>query len=261
MKINWRIGRLALFGGLLLIWPAIFDYWKFNFFAEHPETFDTLKNITSFVAVAYFFSVFFRERASSKQEKIYTVAYRSLSQASNDVARKLIAPLNGADLYELGLYKYDSEQWDRNRKRLKKLKLKPPVFEGEAIFDINDPYFAKALKRFINDDEGRREYYVIIARARRDIQNTIGIWSPVMFTSSGLENDLGQFRKICDDLEELQELWRKITFKKGSPKQFESAELKFWVTVRNCKRATEKFGNKGKLPSRKAELWDDAEFE
>ena len=252
---------MAVLGISLLIWPALFDFWGKSFSTTHSETFAVLKNLTSFLAGAYFFSLFFKERASSKQEKIYTVAYRSLSQASNDVTRKLIAPLNGANLYELGVIEHEDGRWEENQRRLKEFGLNPPQFAGEALMDFNNPYFIPALQRFLQDDKARREYYVTIARARRDIQKLIGTWAPVMFTSSGLERDLGQFRKLGDDLEELQELWRLVTFKGESGAIFTQVEEKFWVTVRNSKRAAEKFGNKGKLPSRRAELWDDADFE
>ena len=155
MKINWRITRLVVIGAVLLAWPAVLDFWKIPFLIDHEETFGVLANVSNFVAVAFFFSVYFRERSSAKQEKIFTVAYRSLSQASNDVSRKLIAPLNGANLYELGLYKYENDQWEQDRARLERFNLQPPVYSGEALIDIQDQYFKDAIKVFMKDDEVR----------------------------------------------------------------------------------------------------------
>lgn len=122
MKMNLKMLKPVIAGLVLLFIPTLIDVLvpSGDFKARHSFLLGSFANLANFLAVAYFFSIFFRERNAAKQDRISTVAYRSLSQASNDVLRKLLAPLNGVNLYDLALYEAPSEVWEENRKRLKK---------------------------------------------------------------------------------------------------------------------------------------------
>jgi hypothetical protein len=252
MKKTLKMLKPAVAGVGLLFSPTLIDFLISDneFKARHSFLLGSVASLANFLAIAYFFSIFIRDRNATKQNRISTVAYRSLSQAANDALRKLLAPLNGANLFELALYEEPSEIWAENRKRLKKLKRIPPFVETKGLWEhAEDPYLKETLVILMRDKDYLKEFYILNARVRREVQLTTGLWSPVMFTSSTLEKDLGRFRELSDDLEFLQELWRKVLSDESTEGSLLEAQAQFWLTVHTAFGIAREFAFKGAMPS------------
>jgi len=252
MRWNWKLIRPALVGLVFLFAPVGLDFIspQSKFKDSHSFLLESVVSLLNYISLAYFFTLFLRRRQAEKQKRISTVAYRTLSQASNDVLRKIIAPLNGANLYDLGLYELNSEVWKTNRLRLENLNRLPPFKGFSGLWEnLNDPYLKKNLEILMEDPLFLKQMYLIVTRARRDIQEIVGIWAAVMFTSSDLEKDLSEFRDLADNLEYLQEIWRILHSHELTHEQMKSAQIQFWITVRCSFHLAKSFALKGAMPS------------
>jgi hypothetical protein len=223
----------------------------FRFSEAHKNLVDSIAGAAGFFAAAVFFSTYFRERASRRQDRIYTVAYRSLVQVANDAIRKLLAPLNGMNLYAQGVIPEPSPQWEKNIQRLKKLHRLPPALKSKAILgddEINGPYLRETLIILLKDRDFVEDLYLINARVRRETQNSTGLWAPIMLTSSHLEEDLGRFRTLNDDLEHLQqhlrELRNAIADEAVTTEILEGVQNQFWTTILNANAIFKDFASK-----------------
>lgn len=216
---------------------------------SHKNLVDSIAGAAGFFAAAVFFSSYFRERASKRQDRIYTVAYRSLVQVANDAVRKLLAPLNGMNLYLEGVVAEPSDKWDRNLERLKNLNRVPPRLQSKAILqDIDGEFIRETLNILLNDKNFVEELYLINARVRRETQQSTALWAPIMLTSSQLEQDLGKFRTLNDDLEYLQQFLREL---KNAYSRDENIEVysrgtqeQFWDTINNAYEIFKEFAGK-----------------
>lgn len=252
MRWNWKLLGPALAGLVFLFAPVGLDFISIQgkFKDSHSFLLGSFVNLLNYISLAYFFTLFLRRRQAEKQKRISTVAYRTLSQASNDVLRKVIAPLNGANLYELGLYELNSDVWKTNRIRLENLNRLPSFIEFSGLWkNANNSYLKENLEILMEDSLFLKQMYLIVTRARRDIQETVGIWAGVMFTSSDLEKDLGEFRDLADNLEYLQEIWRILLSHEQDHQQMELAQDQFWIAVRCSFHLAKSFALKGAMPS------------
>lgn len=126
----------------------------------------------------------------------------------------------------------------------------PPFVETKGLWEhTDDPYLKETLAIIMTDQKFMNDFYFLNARVRRDVQLTTGLWSSVMFTSSALERDLGRFRELSDDLEFLQELWRKAIQVEVPDAAFIEAREQFWRTVHTAFSIAKDFANKGVMPS------------
>ncbi len=237
-RIFYAASGLVLFG-ITIPLDFIHSGPIHNFAEKHPFLVNSIGGASGFFAAAVFFSSYFRERASKRQDKIYTVAYRSLVQVTNDAVRKLLAPLNGMNLYTEGVVAENSPQWDANLHRLQILNRVPPVLKSKAILEDKDGAFIReTLAILLEDLEFIKELYLINARVRRETQTSTGLWAPIMLTSSKLEVDLGRFRTLNDDLELLQQHLREMRNHFALGPNREELSLKtqeqFWDTINNA---------------------------
>ena len=252
---------LILFGMILFGITVPLDFihsGAIHDFAEgHKNLINSIGGAAGFFAAAVFFSSYFRERASRRQDKIYTVAYRSLCQSANDVVRKLLAPLNGMDLFTEGVTTDAGPQWKANLDRLRRLDRVPPLLKSKAILeDIDGEFIRETLSILLSTREFVDELYLINARVRRETQQSTGLWAPIMLTSSHLEEDLGRFRTLSDDLEFLQQYLRELrnAFAEGRDiselsKLSLQTQEQFWDTINNAYPLFKDFAKKSDFVS------------
>ena len=221
----------------------------FEFNENYPNLVESVSGAAGFFAAAVFFSSYFRERASRRQDRIYTVAYRSLVLVANDAVRKLLAPLNGMNLFTEGVIPEPSTQWQKNIDRLQRINRIPPALKSKAILeDIDGAYIRETLNILLKERDFVEDLYLINARVRRETQNSTGLWAPIMLTSSHLEEDLGRFRSLNDDLEHLQQHLRELrnAFAEEKPTETISrgVQEQFWNTIVNSYAIFKEFAKK-----------------
>ena len=231
------ISGIALFG-ISVPLDYIHSGPIFRFAEAHKNLVSSLTSASGFFAAAVFFASYFRERASRRQSKIYTVAYRGLCQTANDVIRHLLAPLNGMDLFAEGISLPTLPRNESNQERLERHNLKPGTFKIDAFLrdgERENDQLHENLNKLLTEEGFVQELYLVTARIRRSTQESTALWAPVMLTSKHLEEDLGRFRTVTDELELLQEYLRRLRnalkSKESCTEESRDTEEQFWKTI------------------------------
>jgi hypothetical protein len=161
------------------------------------------------------------------------------------------------DLFSEGVTTDAGPQWKANLDRLQRLDRVPPPLKSKAILeDIDGEFIRETLSILLSTREFVEELYLINARVRRETQQSTGLWAPIMLTSSHLEEDLGRFRTLSDDLEFLQQYLRELrnAFAEGRDiselsKLSLQTQEQFWDTINNAYPLFKDFAKKSDFVS------------
>lgn len=247
------VGALGLFAGL-----ALLDYVvpEGSWYAAHPMSAAALSSLIGFIAAGLLLEGWLKEREARRLERISTVAYRSLAQYANDAGRALLAPLNVADLYALGLPTALPGDAEACRARLRQLGHDVSFDQATGSWTALPAERRWILRDLMNDPSFVREMFRTTATMRRRLQEVTALWAPVMLSSKNYADDLGRLRELTDALELLQEHWRLSGLIGLEPGHWEvtaewsqGLQEQFWSTISIYEHIRDDFGDLAKLPS------------
>jgi hypothetical protein len=210
---------------------------------------------TAICAGGFLLESWIKEREARQLDRISTVAYRSLAQYANDAGRSLLAPLNGADLYALGIPGASASSVAAAAARLEKHGLEKNFDEATGSWgNIDRLELDQRLRLFSEDRDFVGEMFRTTALQRRRLQEATALWAPVMLMSRATTRDLSQFRNLTDALEMLQERWRirgwgaQIS---GPPNEgwLDDVSKDFWAAGNAYEELRDEFAALAKLPS------------
>jgi hypothetical protein len=227
-----------------------------GWYAGHPMSAAALSALLGFIAAGLFLEGWVRDREGRRLDRISTVAYRSLAQYANDAGRTLLAPLNGADLYALGIPGAEPEDAGRARELLARAGHGPSFDESTGSWQTVPDRLDPVLVALMADPEFVRRMFRATALVRRRLQEATAMWSPVMLTTRTCADDLGRLRELTDALELLQEHWRRSGAVGGDggrwappPDWSLGVRTQFWATIDVYVRIRDEFGDLAQLPS------------
>jgi hypothetical protein len=242
----------------LLVALGLLDYVvpRGSWYADHPMSAAALSALVAFVAAGLFLDGWLREREAARLDRISTVAYRSLAQYANDAGRSLLAPLNGADLYALGIPVAEPDDVDVHRQVLSRHGHRPAFDEDSGSWRTDPDALAPVLEDLLHDAAFVRQIFRTTAVMRRRLQEVTALWAPVMMTSKQCADDLGRLRRLTDSLELLQEqlrtsglVGREVTGWRPESRWIARVSEQFWRTIDCYEQIRDEFGDLADLPS------------
>jgi hypothetical protein len=266
MQNRWRRGAIAwgsfALGVALTIlvglgdWNATADTWM----DDHPYSKEALTGLIGLVVTVWLLATWLGWRDSRRLRRVAVIAYRSLGQAVNDSGRRILAPINGSDLWALGIPEADPDAARDVRAWLEShgLRASPQhAGEWESRRDELKPVLTEALR----DRKKVGELFRAASSARRVMQAATAQWAPTLFVIKGpAAQALEDVQEFTDVLELLQTALRRI----GGPghvdprdaqeeQRVEAANL-YWYTVHLYERELMLLEYRGRLPSQDEEL-------
>ena len=244
---------LFVLGALDFILPSA------GWYAAHPMTAAAVATVFGFVAAAIFLDDWLRDRECRRLAPVSKIAYRSLAQSANDSGRALLAELNGADLFALGLPHRHSGSVEAVRDRLTRVGAVVSTFTEQTGSWVHVPRVEldDTLRCLLRDPQAATALFRTVALERRRLQDATALWAPVMLTSTHSSEDLGRLSELTDSLEMLQEELRR-----GSPVMSAGGEswlprdawvdrvsARFWLTINEYEAVRDQFGDLALLPS------------
>jgi hypothetical protein len=229
---------------------------------EHPMTAQAIGGAILFVQGGLLLAAFLQYRDRQRMQRIATVAYRSLAQAANDAGRRLLAPLNGADLYELGIPPdllapgQSGSIVEEDRARLRANGFDVSFAEPTGSWRPQRPLLEERLPPLLDDPRFVRRLFRVASRARRDVQDYTARWAPTMLVDSELTDDLGRLRRLTDALEQLLERLRasglmsvEVSDWTAPPGFADLVAAAFWDAIKAYEELRTEFGDLADLPS------------
>ncbi|AZI57070.1 hypothetical protein EH165_01690 [Nakamurella antarctica] len=228
-----------------------------GWWSSHPMTAGAASALITFIALGLLLEGALKQREAAKLAPILTVAYRSLAQYANDAGRVLLAPLNGPDLFGLGIPGFDRNEVDRIRARLRNNGISPTFNEATGSWKLQNRALLKTtLEKLLVDPAYIQELFRDVATMRRSLQEATAKWAPVMLTSNSTSHDLGDLRQLTNAMELLQEHIRKSRAVGSStenwvhdPDWLAGVSQQFWSTVACYEQMRDRFGDLAALPS------------
>lgn len=148
------------------------------------------------------------------------IAFRSLSHTVNDVGRMVLAPVLGVDLRVLGLPGLDRADVEEYLAPSRRFGLIPADGYASGFWEVPDQGDLRdRILRLLNDPEFARQMFLMTARARRRLQDTLADWAPVMVTVPGAAGELDAGWGLSDALVVSQAGWRKMAYLGSSASQ------------------------------------------
>ena len=222
---------MAIGVGLLL--AALDAFPGAAFWAERPMTSQAVGGAILFIQGALLLTGFLRWRELDRLNKITVVAYGSLAQAANDAGRRLLAPLNGADLFELGIPADDPGRGqdvtmaELDRGRLARHGFDVSFREPSGTWASHDAVIAERLPVLLADPDFVRRLYRSVTRARRDTMAAAAQWAATMLVDERPSRDLVRFRQMSSTLEPLGERLRQSGLISQQPATWSPSEA--WI--------------------------------
>ncbi|MEO5964150.1 MAG: hypothetical protein ABIR11_01700 [Candidatus Limnocylindrales bacterium] len=180
----------------------------------HPMTAQAVGGAILFVQGGLLLTGFLQAREQQRIERVAAAAYASLSQSANDAGRRLLAPVNGADLHALGIGEDDpGSDAGRttatiDRERLGALGFAITFDEKAGTWRSQRALLEGRLPVLMGDAEFVRRLFRAASRARRDMQASAAQWAPMMLADSQRTDDLNLLRELIYSVEDLIEKLR-----------------------------------------------------
>jgi hypothetical protein len=260
---GWQLLVVAVavgFGLALLDFiPPGREWW-----AGHPMTSQAIGGAILFVQGGLLLTGFLGRREQQRIDRVAAAAYAALSQAANDAGRRLLAPLNGADLHELGIGEDDPGRGSTrsaaeiDRERLVANGFAVSFAEHGGTWRDQRGLLEDRLPILLRDPAFVRRLFRAGSRARRDMQASAAQWGPTMLADGERTDDLNQLRELIYAVENLIERLRES--------HVISLDAPDWVappgfvsgTIAAYWAAIDKYGAVRKHLVRKANLASDA---
>jgi hypothetical protein len=263
---GWRLLLAAISIGLLLasldLLPPGAAWWGL-----HPMTGQAVGGAFLFIQGGLLLAGFLQAREQERLERVSAVAYASLSQSANDAGRRLLAPLNGADLFQLGIIAEDpgssgsgsSTETDRDRLRLHGFE--PTFAELGGTWHDQRALVDSRLPHLLGDEVFVRRVFRVASRCRRDMQAAAAQWAPTMIIDAERTEDLDQFRDLIYAVEKLIEklrashiVGREVEGWTPTPEFVADAAAAYWTAIGTYQDVRDHLVAKAKLGS---DAWSD----
>ena len=225
-----------------------------DFWASHPMLGQAIGGLFLFAQGGLLLPRLLAYRDEQRQRKVSEIAYAALAQSANDAGRRLLAPLNGADLFSLGILAADREPGMRqsavaaNVKRLRANGFEPTFNENAGTWNRQHEVLAGRLERLLDDQEFVQALFRTVSRLRRELHAAAAEWAPTMFGDSERTADLREFQELIAAFHSLQQALRSaLTPADRSTLPSESADVVrcFWRAVDEYERIRDHFDSKG----------------
>lgn len=249
---------LLVLAVLLLLLPSVLDVAPVGQFAE-PLT-NTIAAVFAVIGVLVTARLVNRWNALREQEEaivrfrgLSRIAFRSLSQAVNDVGRMLLAPVLGIDLRVLGipgLDRHDVADYLAPAARAHSSST-TGVISG-FWQTLSDDELAERTRRLMSEPDFAAQMFLMTARARRRLQDTLADWAPVMVTVPRAAGELDAGWDLSDALVRSQERWRLLAQAGDASTETdrERALIDFVDAVRQYRTWLEGLQGRADLPTR-----------
>ena len=169
-----------------------------------------------------------------------------------------MATLNGADLWMLGIPGHSISTLADSRRRIGRAGGASTFVETGGTWSRVDPReWDDLLGDLLFDEEYVRDLFRLVAVQRRRVQEATATWAPVMLTAGPLADDLGEFRRLADALEMLQESIRACGSIGGggvfapTPTWSGSVRGRFWDADRRLRAAARRVRVARRAPERR----------
>lgn len=155
-----------------------------------------------------------QEEAIARFYGLSRIAFRSLSHTVNDVGRMILAPVLGVDLRVLGIPGLGRTDVDDYLAPSRRLGDVAPNGYSSGFWELPDEgHLRELVMRLLSDPEFAPQMFLMTARARRRLQDTLADWAPVMVTVPRAAGELDEGWGLSDALVTSQERWREMAFK------------------------------------------------
>ena len=251
---------LAIGLGLLLAGLDVFP--GAQFWITQPMTAQAVGGGILFIQGGLLLTGFLRWRELDRLGKITVVAYGSLAQSANDAGRRLLAPLNGADLFQLAIPADDAGPGEArpiaelDRETLARFGFSVTFDEVEGTWRSHDKLIKERLPVLLHDPAFVRRLYRSAARARRDTMAAAAQWAPTMLVDAANTEHLIEFQVINKKLESLASRLRKSGLISRDPPGWEASDAwiesvltSFLNTIEVYEQIRNSFGKLAKLES------------
>ena len=237
---------------------AALDMLGDPFWAKHPMLGQAVGGVFLFIQGGLLLPKFLNYRDEQRQQKVSQLAYASLAQSANDAGRKLLAPLNGADLYALGIEAEEREPGcatptaSANRERLRRFGFDAAFTDTRGTWDDQRPQLEGRLVELLADQEFVRFLFRRVSRVRRELAAAAAQWAPTMFSDPDRTDDLEAFRLLIWDCQQLQRALRAggilVENQPGwrpEPAFATSVTTTYWTFISAYERIRDDFDKKG----------------
>lgn len=205
---------LLLLAIVLLLLPAVLDVEPIGI-AAAPFT-NTIAAVFAVVGVLVTARLVNRWTMLREQDDaivrfrgLSRIAFRSLSQTVNDVGRMLLAPVHGIDLRVLGVPGVDRQDVDDYLSPILRAGGSPHGGMVTGFWREDDEGALRERPETLMREEGfPAQMFLMTARARRRLQDTLADWAPVMVTVPGAASELDAGWGLSDALVRSAERWR-----------------------------------------------------
>lgn len=253
-------GWLVPLAGAVIAGAALtgLDLVGSGFWAEHPMLAQTVGGAILFVQGGLLLPSLLTYRDEQRQRRVSQMAYATLAQAVNDAGRRLLAPLNGADLYALGIDVDDREPGSGesitaiNQGRLARHSFEPLALEASGTWGVSRSSLEGRLEALLDDQEFVRFFFRRVSRVRRDLQASAAIWAPTMFSNAERTEDLDEYRELIWDVQQLQRALRSSGVLLTEAPQWTPTEAfvasvtsLYWRVVERYEKIVDDFDEKG----------------
>jgi hypothetical protein len=233
-----------------------------QFWTGQPMTAQAVGGGILFIQGGLLLTGFLRWRELDRLGKITVVAYGSLAQSANDAGRRLLAPLNGADLFQLGIPADDAGPGETrsvaelDRERLARFGLPVTFDELGGSWRSHHKLIKERLPILLTDPAFVRRLYRSAARARRETMAAAALWASTMLVDAEHAEHLIEFQVINTKVEALASRLRMSGLMSREPESWtatddwiESVLTSFVNTINVYEQIRNKFGSLAKLES------------
>ena len=235
-------------------WNATARQWL----TSHPYTKEAVTGLVGLVVTVWLIASWLGWRESRRLHKVVVIAYRSLAQSVNDSGRRLLGPINGADLWALGIPDTTADEVTAVRAWLRHRGL-PVIAESAGQWPERTNQLNTTLTAALEDDAKVTELFRATSSARRGMQAATAQWAPTLLAVRGqTASILADVQEFTDLLELLQEALRGLTSvpvddSSARAMQRENVENLYWYTIHVYERERDLLKALGRLPSDNAD--------
>jgi hypothetical protein len=150
-----------------------------------------------------------QDEAVARFRGLSRIAFRSLSQSVNDVGRMILAPVLAIDIRVLGIPGVDRQDVDDYLRPIRRAGAAPRTGMVPGFWrDVDDEALVRQMTALLRDPDFAAQMFLMTARARRRLQDTLADWAPVMVTVPGAAAELDAGWDLSDALVRSLERWR-----------------------------------------------------
>lgn len=193
--------------------PGFINFGFLGFNLE-PSFSDSLFAATSLLVTVFLVDKFAQLRQEAREREqfreVRKIAYRSLSQSVNDVGRRLIGPLVGANLFLAGIPRVTPNDVERYQEVLQATGLERIEPKSGFWNAITEQEILSRFSQLSDDHDWLDLFFRFTTASRRDLQDGFSSWATVMNLDPEAREKLDEGWKLFDSTVLLSEAIRAL---------------------------------------------------